>query len=747
MGALARRLRADGVEPVVAGELAVPAGGSPRAVREAVTGAHVVLCCLSRRSWGGVGLVQPLAGVLELLPLLPDPSRALIALRLSTAELPPALQGSPTIDLFNAQGYQRLLAALRAHQAVVAPPPAPEPEPLPPPPAAPALTLSGGFGLPALDRQGLVRRLGRGVARGLFLIDNDHALVVSGGGPALIPLDGGAPRWAIDCPTRCAALSPSGRLLGLAAGNQIVLWSLVDGSLLGVCAGHTATVSSLAFAPDERTLASAGHDRSVRLWRIGEQTPTLLATLLEHTDQATSVAISPDGALIASGSADRTVRIWRSLDRARVQTLSGLGGAVEALAFSPDGRTLAAGSRGRIVRLWETAGWRPLRALEGHTGAVEALAFSPDGATLATGASDGKGHLWPLQEGRSATSLNGHSGAIASLAFSPDGARLATVGADARLLVWDVTDGAPRETLRPLSGRISAMVVSPDGALLAVGAGDGSLAIYGLDSDAALRRRFRDHQGAIGSVAFAAGGQVVTTGADRVVRVSRLDNGVSTLLLQTQGAVHGAALAPNGTILASFDAEGTVQLWRISGGAAPSAQFWRVLRGLRGRPRRVGFAPRAGAMAVATDDGGVSLWQLAQLEANGDGQAQLLTLPSGPARSLAFSADGTLFAAGSDDGRLQLWQIRSGATAASLQGQRALTSLAFSADGRSLAAGDADGTILVWRLALEGGKRRQPAPTLIGGHAGAIEQLAFAPAGGPLVSGSADGTVRIWRVS
>jgi WD40 repeat protein len=747
---VAQRLRADGLTVALAAELRAESGGSPRALREALRSAGAVVVCLSRRATAGGALVPDIADILELVAATPAPARLLVALRLTSAELPPALRSAAVLDLFSASGYQRLLEDLRAHAAALAPPaPPPEPEPAPPPPEVPALKLSGGFGLPALDRQGMVRRLGRGVARAVFLVGGGHALVISGGGPALVSLGGGPPRWAIDCPTRRAALGPSGRLLALAAGSQIFLWDLADGRMVGVCGGHTDTVGGLAFAPDERTLASASHDRSVRLWRIGDgaSPPTALATLLDHADQATSVCFSPDGALLAAGGADRTVRVWRTLDRSRVQTLPGHGGAVEALAFSPDGATLAAGSRGRTVRLWDARAWRPLHTLEGHEGAVEALTFSPDGALIATGSSDRTARLWQTGDGAPRLTLAAHSGPVVGVAFSPDGATLATVGEDERLLAWDVAGGAQTASLRPLSGRVTGLALSDDGALLAVGAGGGSLAVYGFETGGTPRTRYDDHRGAVGSLAFAEGGRLITASGDRTVRACPPEGGPSSVLLQTHGALQGAALSRDGRLLASSDGEGTVQLWRLSGPAeAPGGQFWRVLRGLRGRPRRIAFAPRADVVAVATDDGGVSIWPLAALAADQAEPAVTLRTPGGPARSLAFSADGALLAAGTDSGAVQLWHAGSGVPAAAVHTQgRAVSSLAFAPDARALAAGDAGGAVLIWRLALGDSRRRQHAPTIIHGHAGAVEHLAFAP-GGALVSGSSDGTVRVWKV-
>jgi RNA polymerase sigma factor (sigma-70 family) len=182
---------------------------------------------------------------------------------------------------------------------------------------------------------------------------------------------------------------------------------------------HGHHVTSIAYAPDGKSLVSTGSDHVARLWDTA--TGKEIRTFGEQTDRANAfapsrwvycVAISPDSKTLATGDhtpgwALNTIRLWDVETGKETRKIQGHKGGILALAFSANGKTLASGSADKTVRLWQVSTGDEVQSFTGNLGEVRFVGFGKDDASLLN--SDGKMvRQWELGTGKELHSFTGH---------------------------------------------------------------------------------------------------------------------------------------------------------------------------------------------------------------------------------------------------------------------------------------------------------------------------------------------------
>jgi WD40 repeat protein len=329
------------------------------------------------------------------------------------------------------------------------------------------------------------------------------------------------------------AFSPDGARILTQGSVPAMLWDAASGRRIADL-GQTASADVAAFDPTGAYLAAGGIDGvAVMDARSGE----VLARFRGHEGVVTSVAFSPDGRKVASTSVDGTVRVWRTADAAPIAVFRGHVGGVGGASFSADGRAVASiGNQDGTARVWGSGEIDSLRDSQDVEAPISAgdAPLTPDGSVRALlGA--GAARLVDAESGAVLHELSVQEGSVfTSLGFSGDGARAALAGDD-RVAVFSTRDGRPVGPVidADLGNYVRSVALDSDGGLVAAGGRGGILRIWEPGSGRLMLTLAHDAD--VASIRFSADGRFLLTGADDgLARVWELSTG--KLLIHLPGA-------------------------------------------------------------------------------------------------------------------------------------------------------------------------------------------------------------------
>ncbi|KAJ1363151.1 hypothetical protein KIN20_022943 [Parelaphostrongylus tenuis] len=201
-----------------------------------------------------------------------------------------------------------------------------------------------------------------------------------------------------------------------------------------------------------------------------------------HSGSVYSVHFSPDNRLLVSSSQDCTMRLW-SVETQKNVVLYRLSRPIWQVQFSNRGYYMCSGGEDNTAVLWCTERMHPLRIFTDSYGSVNCVDFHPNCNYIVGGSEDRYVRVWDALTGTCVRTFCGHSAGVTAVKVSPCGRYIVSTGADGAVCVWDVAhqrlSGMETHEFR---GSMGSICFSRDGGSFAVSLGNESISVYSLDN-------------------------------------------------------------------------------------------------------------------------------------------------------------------------------------------------------------------------------------------------------------------------
>jgi len=519
-----------------------------------------------------------------------------------------------------------------------------------------------------------------------------------------------------------------------------------------------------------------------------------------------SAKFSPDDRWIATASWDKTVRIWNAKYNFTYFKTFVHKNAVRLVEFSPDGRWLITASENK-AQIWNVQTGQPLFLPLQHQNVVQSIEFSPDGRRVVTASSDGTAKVWDIgiiqlvaaqiqhktveqsseliavdrqsimssefeedierddKTGEKVTLYDGYPPPLniedGIAQFSSDGRRVITA-LDNAAQIWDAETGKPITSPMLHQANVVSALFSPDGHYALTASEDMTARIWESATGKQLPF-FIQNDKPILSAKFSPDGQRVLTISEKTARlwnaktrqllpIPPIDSHINMNYIEH--TIHGKRLAnatqfsQNGNLIMNINPQSPshVAIWNAETGSrirgichhceAPPKKMNNYMQSkIYAKIQFSTFSPDSHLVATASQDHSAQVWYV-----NGKPFSPSMRHNS-IVQSVQFSPDSGRVVTASWDGTARVWNAKTGEPlAVPMQHRDIVQSAEFSPDGHQVVTGSWDGTARVWD-AETGLPLSEPMQ-----HKSVIQLAKFSIDGHSVLTVSKDKMVRIWEI-
>ncbi|KAH7823813.1 putative WD repeat-containing protein 16 [Monocercomonoides exilis] len=239
----------------------------------------------------------------------------------------------------------------------------------------------------------------------------------------------------------CVCFNPSGsEIISGWSDGKIRAFGPETGRLLYVINdAHKQVTCITTYSTTNQYIVSGGSEGQVRVWKLGRESQTLVATLKEHRTKVNAVRVNFEDTECVSVSDDGTCYTWSLSDRyVRLKQMMKHANFLGVDYLPPDCCQVVVCGSDRMVSYYDSVEGKLLRELELSEQEIMDVAINPTGSLLACAGRDKMVKVVDYDEGKIVLLGQGHPEMVSCLAWSPDGYYIVSGSHDGSVFVWSL---------------------------------------------------------------------------------------------------------------------------------------------------------------------------------------------------------------------------------------------------------------------------------------------------------------------